>query len=353
MNLRRMSFAILFAACSQAESQSINTENTSGNLAPQPSIQMTRQDRQSPLKDFERLVTDSWVVTASSGTQMIHTWKWGPGRWSVERWTDGESARGEPWKELVVYYWDPQERNIRFLGVSPFASGINEGTIEFDGNSATANSTLTQTSGRRVMQTRWSFQSDSLYQETLLEKDSSGKFTELVAFQHHRVKRRDDPSAIDAARHEVPKPFASIKFLIGKPWNGTIGDQQRSFQTSVNWLPIANCIHATINETTSGKSVEFANAYLYHEHNAETLRCLIVCANSDICEGDLREISKGKIQLTFDGRSNTGSRQLESLIEQMSDGSLQQKIQSSSTSNPKDLLLKHHRGLPSAPVTPR
>lgn len=338
-----MSFTVFLAVCSQAESQNNNIENTASNPDSQLSIPTTTPDRQLPLQDFERLVTDSWVVTASSGTQMIHTWKWGPGRWSVERWTDGESASGEPWKELVVYYWDPQERRIRLLGVSPFASGISQGTIEFDGDSATANSTLTQTYGRRVMQTRWSFQSDSLYQETLLEKDSSGKFTELVAFQHHRIKRREDPSAAEADRHEIPEPFASIKFLIGKPWNGTIRDQQRTFQTSVNWLPIANCIHVTIKETTSGKSVEFANAYLYHEHKAENLRCLAVFANADIYEGDLSEISKVKIQLKLDVHSHKGSWQLESLVEQTSDGSLQQKIPSSSTSNSKDLLLKHHR----------
>lgn len=343
MHLRWMSFAIYFVMCSHAEGRSINIENTLSHPDTQLSTSTTTHDHQSPLQDFERLVTDSWVVTASSGKKMVHTWKWGPGRWSVERWTDGESAGGEPWKELVVYYWDSQQRRIRLLGVSPFAGGISQGTIEFDGDSATTNFTLTQTSGRRVMQARWSFQGDSLYQETLLEKDSSGKFTELVAFQHHRIKRRDDPPAVDAVRHEIPESFASIKFLIGKPWNGTIEDQQRSFQSSVNWLPIANCIHATIKETTNGSSIEFAHAYLYHEHKAKTLRCLIVCANSDTYEGNLSELSTGEVQLKLNGHHNGNSLQLESLIEQIADGSLQQNIQSSATSNASDLLLKHQR----------
>lgn len=81
---------------------------------------------------FSRLVSDRWTVTARTGTKMYHTWKWGPGKYSIERWTEGEDAQGEPWRELIVYYWHPQEKQVRFLGISPYASGINQGTINFD-----------------------------------------------------------------------------------------------------------------------------------------------------------------------------------------------------------------------------
>ncbi len=136
-------------------------------------------DSQLPLSNFQKLTSGTWTVTASSGTKMYHTWKWGPGRHSVERWTTGENAKGDPWAEMIVYYWHPQDKKIRFLGLSPFASGINTGEIAFDGSTAVADSILSQTTGKREMQTIWRFTASDKYTETLLEKSPTGSLSNL------------------------------------------------------------------------------------------------------------------------------------------------------------------------------
>lgn len=273
---------------------------------------------------------------------MYHTWKWGPGKWSIERWTEGEGAGGQPWKELVVYYWDPQTGKIRFLGVSPFAEGIQRGTIEFAGDSAIANSTLIQTSGRREMQTRWLFHKDSSYTETLLEKDSSGKFAELVTFQHQRISRNNQPPETAAAQEEITEPFKGLKFLLGNAWNGTTDDQRRRFQTTIKWLPIANCVHATITETTGGAAVEFARVCIYHEPHAATLHCLIICANSEIYEGSVHELSVDTIQLELRERNQNKSHSIKSQFEQKPGGRWLQTIRSNGSAE-TDWRLHHER----------
>ncbi len=87
----------------------------------------------SPLHHFSQLTAHTWKTTVLSGRSMLHSWRWGPGKRSIEHWTKGEDAGGKPWQQLVVYYWDPLAKKIRFLGISPYASGISRGDFEFDG----------------------------------------------------------------------------------------------------------------------------------------------------------------------------------------------------------------------------
>ncbi len=140
------------------------------------------------MKPFERLVGRSWKVTFLSGHSMTHSWRWGPGGHSVERWTEGEAAQGTPWKELIVYYEDPNSQTTQLLGISPYDSGISKGSITFDGSQATSTIQLAQSRGNRSMQTVWQFINENEYTEKLLEKDTSGKYFELVEFRHQRLK---------------------------------------------------------------------------------------------------------------------------------------------------------------------
>jgi hypothetical protein len=111
----------------------------------------------NPMASFARLVTGEWRQTAQSGKSMFHAWHWGPGKHSIRRVTDGSGAGGEPWREVQVFYWHPGRKQVRLLGVSPFARGVSEGTITFEGETAEGVFDLYQTRGRRKMGLRWTF----------------------------------------------------------------------------------------------------------------------------------------------------------------------------------------------------
>ena len=74
-----------------------------------------------PMASFARMVGGEWRMTAQSGTSMFDTWHWGPGKHSLRVMTDGSGADGKPWRELQAVYWHPGRKQVRLLGLSPFA----------------------------------------------------------------------------------------------------------------------------------------------------------------------------------------------------------------------------------------
>jgi hypothetical protein len=122
-----------------------------------------------PMAGFARMIPGEWRMTCKSGTSMFDTWHWGPGQHSMRVMTDGANAAGEPWRELEVVYWHPGRKQVRLLGLSPFARGVSEGTITIEGETADAVFDLYQTGGRRKMGLRWTFDGPDKYHATQLE----------------------------------------------------------------------------------------------------------------------------------------------------------------------------------------
>lgn len=288
-------------------------------------------DEQSPLHHFEIFTSDSWEVTAATGRKMVHKWKWGPGRNSIERWTEGESAMGDPWRELVVYYWHPQEKKIRFLGISPYNSGVNLGTIEFDGKSAVTESTLVQSTGRRNMQTRWAIENSDHYVETLLEKDTSGKLFELVSFDHRRIKATSNQQEIPSLGKEIGMAFKGLEPLFEKSWTGRSDTLNRSHRWSLDWIPIAKFCYGTISDDAKDESQNSVNFCVYKLSDKPALRFLALCSNSDVVNGFVTFAPDGRIQLQLTRNTKNGIEQILSSIETRSDGTLNQKTQISDT----------------------
>src|SRR5262249_41160413 len=109
--------------------------NDDANLA-QESAPSPRAKVANPMASFARMVSGEWRTTALARTSLFDTWHWGPGQHSMRVMTDGSGAAGEPWREIRVFYWHPGRKQVCLLGVSPFARGVSEGTIKFDGETA-------------------------------------------------------------------------------------------------------------------------------------------------------------------------------------------------------------------------
>lgn len=286
-------------------------------------------DKRQPLLHFEKLVVDSWVVTAASGTTMEHTWKWGPSKQSIERWTQGQDAKGGPWSELAIYYWHPHDKKVHFFGISPFQAGISRGTIDFNGESATADSTLVQeTLGKRQMQTRWTFKDANHYVETLLEKDASGNLVELVAFDHYRSQPERAKIVTPHKQTIDPPQFDGLKFLLGKPWNCTTEDgEPMNLSWSLTWIPVANFCYGEVQENSQSNTQDHSHFFIFRERDFKGLRFLALCANSDVIIGDVNVTPGGGVRL--DGKRITGStnEKIASSIEAISNVHLRQTIE--------------------------
>jgi hypothetical protein len=133
--------------------------------------------------------------------------------------TDGADAAGNPWRQLEVVYWHPGRKQVRLLGLSPFASGVVEGMIRFEGETADAIFDLYQTGGRRTMGLRWTFDGPDKYRKTLLEATGSAGLTPLVEWDHVRSKTRSAtrPRSAEGA----PEPSERLKVLeslLGHTW---------------------------------------------------------------------------------------------------------------------------------------
>jgi hypothetical protein len=310
-----------------------------------PEGQSTPSGPTSPLEHFGKLVSDSWTVTAKTGRKMHHTWKWGPGKQSIERWTDGESAQGTPWKELIVYYWQPNEKRVRFLGISPYASGINHGTIAFDGQSAIADSRLAQTQGIREMQTRWRFENADCYRETLLERDSTGKLNELVSFEHLREPvDANSQTRVPASPAVIRDELSGLGFLLGDSWAGKLdGKSQASLRTSLNWISHANFFLGRVTEEpASNDSKVFANFYVYFDTESKSVRCLIVTSEAQAFEGQIRQAPEGDVQVELKSTSFEEITLITTSFEKTAPNRFRQRMRTTQGSTEAQTLTMHH-----------
>lgn len=309
---------IFFAIC-------INSAQGQLQIAPS-SDQEHEIDQRQPLHQFEKLVSESWIVTANTGTKMEHTWKWGPGKKSIERWTEGLDAQGNPWRELAIYYWHPKDMKINFLGISSFQAGITRGTIEFKGESATIDSTLVQEKwGRRQMQTRWTFKSADHYVETLFEKDASGNLVQLVDLNHHRSQPERQKIVTPPRPSSDQSQFKGLDFLYGQPWSSSSEDgKQLNLDWSLTWIPVANFLYGEVRENAKGNAQDHFHFFIYRDHDSKTLRFLALCHNSDVFTGEVNVASSGSVQFDLERSSSSTTEKLVSTIEKISAENLKQ-----------------------------
>jgi hypothetical protein len=143
---------------------------------------------------------------------------------SMRRMTDGSGAVGKPWRELRVFDWHPGRKQVCLLGLSPFARGVSEGTIRFEGETADAVFDRYQSGGRRKMGLRWAFDGSDKYHEILLEATGPDGLKPMNEWDHVRSKTLT--ATRPRAAKGAPKPSERLKVLepfLGHTWEAKGG----------------------------------------------------------------------------------------------------------------------------------
>jgi len=276
---------------------------------PAPPQEPTPAKVANPMASFARMVSDGWQQKAPSGTSTWHmfdTWHWGPGQHSMRVMTDGSDADGEPWRELQVFYWHPGRKQVCLLGLSPFARGVSEGTIKFEGETADAVFDLYQTGHRRKMGLRWAFDGPDKYHEILLEATGPDGLKPMNAWDH--VRSKGPPAPRLPTVEEAPKPSKHLKALaslLGHTWEAkgewATGDAFH-IQSTFEWIPYADGIYArTVALTKDGEPSHLLDAYFFHHTGANVLRCLALSNRGGVYVGDLTVLEGGALQLDLKG----------------------------------------------------
>jgi hypothetical protein len=272
-----------------------------------PMREPARLEAADPMASFARMVPGEWRLTAPGLKGLVFdTWHWGPGRHSMRSMTDGTGASGEPWRALRVFYWHPGRKQICWLGLSPFARGVSEGTIRFEGETADGVFALYQTNNRREMGLRWAFDGPDKYHDILLEATGPQGLEWMNAWDHVRSTGPPAPRLPTSA--EVPKPSERLKVfepLLGHTWEAKgqwkPGDALR-IRTTFEWVPYADVIYArTLALTGDGEPAHLLDAYLYHHTGTDELRCLALSNVGGVYEGDWTVLAGGALQLELKG----------------------------------------------------
>ncbi|MBS0198176.1 MAG: hypothetical protein JSR77_15590 [Planctomycetes bacterium] len=307
-----------------------------------------------PMRSFARLVSGEWRMTSASGKSMLHTWHWGPGKHSIRRMTGGEGAAGQPWREVMVVYWHPGRNQVCVWGKSPFAQGVSEGTIRFQGDAAEAVLDLYQAGldpnrngGRRKMGLRWTFDGPDKYHEVLLEASGNAGLQPLTEWDHVRSKTVTPARA--PGGEEAPKLSEQLKAfepLLGRVWeaNGEWkGGGGFHFQTTFEWVPYAEALYArTVSPSKEGEPALVLDAYFYYHGGAKAVRCLAMSERGGVYEGEVTVVDGGSLQMDLKGSEGGGSVQRVVRLDFEQDGTLRDRVWSIDGAERTLMLDVHH-----------
>ncbi|MCC7389317.1 MAG: hypothetical protein IT431_11160 [Phycisphaerales bacterium] len=295
---------------------------------------------------FERMIGGEWKLTVASGTSSFRTWFWGPGRHSMRVMTDGLDAAGNPWRDLDVFYWHPGLGQVREFGVSPFARGITDGEIVFEGETAQSDFDLYQTGGRRRLRLAWSFDGPDHYRATMLEASppENHSLTFMAAWDFSRTEAPTPgrPFAVEGAT-EPSELLQPLKALLGV-WGDTAdGAGALRTHSTFEWIPLADAIYARVEAPgDDGEGVHLLDAYLYHHTGTGALRCLALSDQGVVYEGDLTVLEGGALRIDLDGYGGGRTVHLAVRLEFEQDGTLRHRVWSIEGAERTLVLDLHH-----------
>ena len=274
--------------------------------APSPPPEAARLSGPGPLASepfLARLLGGDWQLTLQSGTSMLTRWSAGPGEHSFRSETRGFGGGGEPWRSLRVLYRDPQSQDVRLFGLSSYAQGVSEGTIEFDGETAEGQYVLHQERNvHRNMGLRWSIGEPEEFRSILLETEDSGEVLTLGEWSSTRV-----PTSTQAAGHALKEaPGPSAQLAVFEPFLGqTYGaacqrsdEQPFQVRSTLEFVPYADYVRVqTFAHSQDSDPVLLVDAYVYHHTGNDVLQCLALSAWGGIHAGAVSVLKDGAIQL--------------------------------------------------------
>lgn len=346
----------LCAAALIAAIPGCSARQESDTVAP-PVSSPTPANTANPLASFERMVNGRWKTTALAGTVMYDTWHWGPERNSIRKMTAGTAASGEPWHGVSVYFWHPGRKEVRTLGVSPFARGVSEGTFTFDGEKANGLVDMHQTIGHRVFGRRWTFEGPDSYHDELLDKVPEG-FSLQNEWRRYRVEAAaEDERAAERTRADAAKPSEFIKpieRLLGHTWEGKAVPAVAArlpagtlpTRTTFEYVPYADAIYGRVQTLNADGTPSHAmDLYLYHHTGAQVLRCLALASSNDgegvVYEGDITPEENGRsLRLDLRAHRSSGVSAIEARLDLEPPGSV--RLQAWSTQGKDRTLIFDH-----------
>jgi hypothetical protein len=244
-------------------------------------------------------------MTAQAGTSTYDIWHWGTGKHSVRVMTHGTDSEGNPWHEMQVFYWHPGRKQVRLLGLSPFAQGVSDGAIKFKGETAYAVFDLYQTGGRRKMGLRWVFDGPDKYYDILLEDTGAGleRMNEWNPFRSYGPPAPCPPTAEEAPK--FPQRLKALEPFLGHTWEAkgdwATGDALH-IQSTFEFVPYADGIYAhVIAPNKDGEPLHLLDGYVYHHTGTGALRCLALSNRGSVYEGDLPVLDGGALQFDLRG----------------------------------------------------
>jgi hypothetical protein len=307
----------------------------------------------NPMSNFARMVGGEWRVTYDSGSTMCDTWHWGPGKHSMRVVTDGFAGSGEPWRELLVFYWHPARKAVCLLGLSPYMKGVSEGTMQFDGATGEAVFVIHQGERLRSMGLEWTFDGPDRYDETLLEAvPASAEFGVLNGpLEFNRFPTRTTPAPpIAPDEGVVPKPSQDLQVLapiMGGAWERTgewVTDGDVQITSTLEWVPYADYIHVRSSAATEGgKPTHLLDAYIYHHNGTGRLRCLALSNGGGVYDGAVTVLDGGSVQLDMWGFEGDFATNYVVRLDFGQDGTLRDRVWSVEGDVRTLILDLHHR----------
>lgn len=345
MRLDPRSLALsLFAALSACNA--VQDESPNAKTAHEPALAAIAD----PMARSARMIGGEWRMTFASGTSMITTSHWGPGKHSLRSMTHGSEASGDPWRDLGVAYWHPGRKQIRVLGVTPFARGVSEGVVTVEGETSVSVIDQYQIGDRRQLVSRTVFDGPDKYRSELLERTSPGVLTAMTGWDILRSWTLTPVRPLTA--QEAGEPSKHLKVLepfLGQAWETT--DESRGergadtdFHTTVEWIPLADAIYARVlAQNPDGEPAHLFDAYLYHHTGTGALRCLALSQPGGVYEGDWTVLEGGALQLDLKGYAGEALVPYVVQFDFEGDGTLRQRVWSISGTDRALVLDVHHR----------
>ncbi len=282
-----------------------------------------------PMGEFARMAQGEWRL----GTVQADRWTWGPGRHSIRSHTDGFGGDGKPWRELVIYYWRPDRKEIHLLSFHPdipgIGRGVGEGVFEFDGDTAAASIVLRQpgrpTPVRRTLASRWTFADPDHYHEVLLE-DSGAGLAPLAEWDYARsMELTLWPAPAPGAAPTPSRNIGAFVPLLGD-WESQ-GDQERRLRSSFEWMEYLDVVALRVERATDVDEAEHVlDAYLYHHLGSDELRCLALSASGGVYEGVVTVLKDSSLEVDLRGHEGDRPARFAVRLDHTRDERLRQRV---------------------------
>jgi len=327
----RVPFAALAALAVIAACTGRQSSKPQAGSAQVP-LKDTATGESNPMKDFAGMVPGAWRRTFSSGESMTASWHWGPGQRSMRVMTQGHAGNGQPWHEVHVYYWHPEQEKVRSFGLSPFAHGVSHGTIDFDSRNATGVMDLQQfgfdpkqNGGRRKLALRWTFEGADKYHDVLLEDTGRG-FEKLTEWDHTRIELPPARVAVHSGDQplQTSEHIGTLAPFLDSTWDGNLTSQDRgeaardpsTVRTSFEWIPYADAVYMRA-ETRDGthEPIHVLDTYLYYHVGEQAIRCMAFTASGEVYEGKVVQSGTGSWQLNLQGYENGRAEKVQARVD--------------------------------------